>query len=171
MKFKFSLILIGALLFSCSIKKMPQTDGPIKIEQPFNVEAVNWFTTKGQGTIKGIAKFKSKSGELRYGKDFRIELMPYCLYSEERLGHIYRKKKSGFVHVEDGIPKFTPDPEGYHETIKVMCNEAGEFEFSELPAGEYYIIAFMLWDNTGGGIMRRLTLSEGEEKSVEMMNF
>ncbi len=171
MRVKLSVILIIPLFISCSIKKIPQTDSPIKIENAFNNEAVQWFKTKGEGAIKGVAKFKSGGGELRYGKDFRIELMPYCSYSEERLGHIYKKKKSGFVHVESGIPKFTPDPEGYHETIKVMCNEAGEFEFKDLPAGEYYVIAFMLWEKTGGGIMRRLKLSEGEVKSIEMMNF
>jgi len=159
------------LLLSCSVKKAVQTDNPIKIENSFDDEVLKWFKSKGTGTIKGVAKFKSKSGELRYGKDFRIELMPYCEYSEERLGHIYKKKKAGFIHVEDGVPKFTPDPEAYHETIKVMCNEQGEFEYKELPEGKYYLIAFMLWDNTGGGIMRRLKLSEGEAKFVEMVNF
>jgi len=77
------------------------------------------------------------------------------------------------MYVEDGIPKFTPDPKGYHDTKKTMCNEKGEFEFNNLPLGEYYIIAFMLWDKTGGGIMHRVTLSENYDNSqiIEMVNF
>lgn len=148
-----------------------QQKTPIKIVNKFNYEEVKWFKTKGKGTIKGIAKFKSKNGVLRFGKEFRIELMPTSLYTEERLYHIYKNKKSGFVYIEDSVPKFIPDPKGYHDTKKIMCNEAGEFEFNQLPVGDYYIVAFMLWDKTGGGLMQRVSLSANESKVVEMKNF
>jgi len=173
MKYKFFLLIIGFLLISCSNKHKISDNKPIKIVNTFNDEAVKWFKTEGHGTIKGIAKFKSKNGNLRFGKDFRIELMPNCLYTEERLNKIYNDKDSGYVYIEDGIPKFTPDPKGYHETKKTMCNEKGEFEFNNLPLGDYYIIAFMLWDKTGGGIMHRVTLSENYDNSqiIEMVNF
>ena len=173
MNYKFSLLIIGFLLICCSEKHKISDSTPIKIVNEFNYEDVKWFKTKGNGIIKGIAKFKSKNGILRFGKDFRIELMPNCLYTEERLNKIYDDKDSGYIYVEDGIPKFTPDPKGYHETKKTMCNEKGEFEFNNLPLGDYYIIAFMLWDKTGGGIMQRVTLSENYDNSkiIEMVNF
>lgn len=159
------------LCFSCSSVKKTDSNTPIQITSQFDNNEVRWFKTKGNGTIKGIAKFKSKKGEIRFGKTFRIELMPSCSYTKERLQHIYNSKKSGYVYVEDGIPKFIPDPDGYHDTIKTMCNDKGEFEFNNLPSGNYYIIAFMLWDSTGGGIMQHVSLSKGELKSVEMLNF
>jgi hypothetical protein len=173
MKYKLPLLIIGFLLISCSNKQKKSDNTPIKIVNKFNNKDVKWFKIKGNGTIKGIAKFKSKNGNLRFGKDFRIELMPNCLYTEERLNKIYNNKDSGYVYVEDGIPKFTPDPEGYHDTKKTMSNEKGEFEFNNLPLGDYYVIAFMLWDKTGGGIMRRVTLSEidNDSKIIEMVNF
>lgn len=171
MKNSFILFIIGLLFTNCSTVKQNLNDTPITIANKFNNEEVNWFKTKGNGTITGIAKFKSKNGELRFGEEFRIELMPYCLYTEERLSAIYINKNSGYVYIEDGIPKFTPDPDGYHDTIKTMCNKDGEFEFRNLPAGDYYIIAFMLWEKTGGGIMQHIPLSEGESKIIKMVNF
>ncbi|WP_271765285.1 hypothetical protein [Aquimarina algiphila] len=171
MKNKLSLLIVGLLFICCSDKQKTKNDTPITIVNKFDHEEVKWFKTKGKGTIKGVAKFKSKQGDLRFGEEFRIELMPNCLYTEERLSKIYQNKNSGFIYVEDGIPKFTPDPKGYHETKKTMCNQKGEFKFNNLPKGDYYIIAFMLWDKTGGGIMQHVVLSENESKSIKMINF
>lgn len=171
MKHNLSVLIIGLLLFSCSDTQNNKEGAPIRIVNEFDYEEVKWFKTTGNGSIKGIAKFKSKNGDLRFGEEFRIELMPNCLYTEERLNKIYKNKNSGYVYIEDGIPQFTPDPEGYHETKKTMCNQKGEFEFNNLSAGDYYVIAFMLWDKTGGGIMQHVVLSENESKVIEMINF
>jgi hypothetical protein len=112
---------------------------------------------------------------LRFGEEFRIELMPYSLHTEERLSNIYHNKESDFIYIENGVPKFFPDPESYHDTKKTMCNKNGEFEFDDLPKGEYYVIAFMLWKkenlNTGGALMRRIVLSENEQKAIDMRNY
>ncbi|WP_298417299.1 hypothetical protein [uncultured Kordia sp.] len=168
---KLCLLFIGFLCINCARPQKAKEKQPIKIENTFDVEAVKWFKTPGNGTIKGVAKFKSKNGETRFGEKFRIELMPDCLYTQERLHHIYKNTNAGYVHVENGIPTFTPDPKEYHDTKKTMCNEKGEFEFTNLPAGDYYIIAFMLWDKTGGGIMQYVQLKEGETQNIEMLNF
>lgn len=151
---------------------------PVPVMSDFSDEEVGWFKTKGKGIIKGSARFKSKTGEVRFGNEFRIELMPASRYTEERLHKIYDSKESGYVHLEDGVPRFIPDPAGYHETMKTMCNEKGEFEFKNLPKGEYYVIAFMIWDQetaanssrkTGGGMMQRVSVDGSEV--IEMSNF
>lgn len=170
MQDKLILFLIGFTCLCGYSQQNVEQDKPIKIENAFDEEGTKWFKNTGNGTIKGIAKFTSKNGELRFGKDFRIELMPNCRYTEERLMHIYNNKDFGYVYVEDGVPKFTPDPKAYHDTKKTMCNQEGEFEFSNLPPGNYYVIAFMLWDDTGGGIMRNVILNEDESKAIEMIN-
>ncbi len=158
------------MCLSCNDSKN-NTQTPIKIVSVFDAQEVEWFKSKGTGTISGTAKFKSKNGEVRFGKEFRIELMPSSSYTEERLQHIYHNKQSGAVYAENGILTFTPDPKGYHDTIKMMCDENGMFTYNNLPAGDYYVIAFMLWDTTGGGLMQRVTLSEGETTHIEMKNF
>jgi hypothetical protein len=182
------LILMMCMACAANVKMKKQytatatqkKDTIIMIQNSFNSDEVSWFNNAGKGTIKGIAKFKSKTGEVHYGKEFRIELMPFSLYTQERLNHLYPNKKSGYIFIQDGVPKFTPDPEGYHATKKTMCNAKGEFEFTGLPAGEYYVIAFMIWDvpsnngnaiKDGGGIMQRITLDNGKLGIVEMSNF
>ncbi|WP_405206622.1 hypothetical protein [Aquimarina sp. LLG6339-5] len=40
-----------------------------------------------------------------------------------------------------------------------------------MPAGEYYVITFMLWDETGGGIMQHIKLSDNETRVIKMINF
>ncbi|MBQ4802129.1 hypothetical protein J8L88_04620 [Aquimarina sp. MMG015] len=166
-----SLVLVLLILSSSCANKDKKVDITIKIKSEFIEENVKWFNNEGSSSIKGIAKFKSKNGDIGFGKDFRIELNPYSAYTKERLNHIYENDDSAYVYIEDGIPKFVPDPEGYHNTRKAMCNEKGEFEFTGLPAGEYYVIAFMLWDETGGGIMQHIKLSDNETRVIEMINF
>ena len=154
---------------------------PVPMTSSFMDDEVSWFATKGKGTIKGLAKFKARGGEIRYGKQFRIELMPFSNYTEDRLHTIYTNKNSGFIYIQDGVPRFIPDPVGYHEsTKKTMCNDNGEFEFKELPIGKYYVIAFMLWDQKdkqgnmvkdGGGIMQRVDLKEEGVETLQMLNF
>lgn len=163
--------LATLLIISCAQKQEAGKEDPIKIATPYDYEGVQWFKGKGNGNIRGRAQFRSKHGDIRFGKGFRIELMPYCHYTEERLSIIYGDEKAGYVFLEEGIPQFTPDPEGYHDTKKAICNAYGEFEFKDLPSGDYYLVAFMLWDGTGGGIMRKVTLSEGESKFIAMLNY
>ena len=175
MKYKLILLLVTVLLSSCAVKQPEKEENIVTIKNSFDEKAISWFKNKGNGNIKGIAKFKSKTGELRFGEGFGIELMPFSLYTEERLGKIYKNKKSGFVYVEDGVPKFIPDPEGYHDTIKTSCDKEGNFEFNNLPPGKYYVIAFMIWENqnvkTGGALMKKIVLSESDSKVIKMDNF
>lgn len=163
------LIFLVTVFSSCTNKSTKNES--IKIESEFNENEVKWFINPGTSSIKGLAKFKSKNDDIRFGKDFWVELNPYSAYTKERLNDIYKDDNSAYVYIENGIPKFIPDPEGYHKTRKVMCNEEGEFEFNNLPAGDYYVIAFMLWDKTGGGIMHHIKLSDNETKVIEMTNF
>jgi Ca2+/Na+ antiporter len=175
MKYIFVLFLIAILSSGCSVKQPEKKENIITLKNNFDKNEVKWFKSKGNGNIKGNAKFKSKNGELRFGEGFGIELLPFSLYTEERLGKIYKNKKSGFVYVEDGVSKFIPNPEGYHDTIKTSCDKEGNFEFNNLPSGNYYVIAFMIWENqnvkTGGALMKKIVLSKSESKVIKMDNF
>lgn len=195
-KFEFTVEVNNDTLIQTGIEKIPSLDvdrviietyvktnnknTPIPIVNNFEEDEITWFSKKGSGIIKGVAKFKSTNEEIRYGSDFWVELMPFTPYTQERLKHIYQNGESGFVNVKDGLIRAIPDPEGYHKTIKVMCDENGEFELDNLPGGDYYVIAFMLWDERtaegdlikdGGGIMKRILLGEGEKQTIELVNF
>lgn len=171
MKNKYFFAFVLCLCIQITVSQNKSEQPPIKIKHKFDTDAIAWFKTKGYGVIKGTAKFKSKSGEIRYGDELWVELLPSCLYTKERLQGIYNNTNEGVVYIGSGIPKFTPDPKEFHDTKKAMCNKKGTFEYNNLPAGEYYVIAFMMWDKTGGGLMKRVLLAEGELKTIEMSNF
>jgi len=153
-----------------------ESNTPIAILSDYKDEEVDWFKNKGTASISGTAKFKSKQGVLKFGKEFWVELMPASTYTTERLRKIYGNNDEGFIFARDGVPRFIPDPAGYHETLKMTCDENGAFTYSDLPTGSYYLIAFMLWNDeanilSGGGIMKQITLEEGEEETIVMDNF
>lgn len=194
-RFEFEIAILGDTLIQTGVEKIESLDvdrviietyiranelnTPVPIENEFEEGEISWFSDTGNGSIKGVAQFKSKTGEVKYGSQFRIELMPYTSYTEERLTKIYKESEEGSVFIQDGVPRFIPDPHGYHKTLQTLCDSEGQFEFNQLPEGEYYIIAFMIWDEkvneqkvlNGGGIMRRVSLSEGQMMRVEMLNF
>lgn len=191
-KFEFTVTVAGDSLVQTGVERIPSLDvdrtiietyikannenTPVPVQSDFDEEEIAWFKQKGSGSISGLAKFKSREGEVRFGDQFVVELMPVGSYTVERLGRIYGNPDSGSVYLQDGIPRFIPDPEAYHTTIKTVCDAEGRFEFTNLPKGEYYAIAFMIWDEEekgklGGGIMRRVNLAEGVSETLEMVNF
>jgi hypothetical protein len=60
---KYKLILITSLLLivGCAVKEINKKDTTITIKKVFDDKEVSWFKNKGNGHIKGIAKFKSKN--------------------------------------------------------------------------------------------------------------
>ena len=77
----------------------------------------------------------------------------------------YGNDQQGQILMEQNPPKFTPDVPEYHDMlIKGACDVRGEFNFSTVPAGDYFVIAFIIWDDasgrtprkTGGGVMKRI---------------
>jgi hypothetical protein len=72
MKYKLAFLVSAILLVGCSVQQLQKKDTLITLKKPFDDKAVSWFKNKGTGHIKGTAKFKSKNGELHFGKAFGI---------------------------------------------------------------------------------------------------
>jgi hypothetical protein len=59
--------------------------------------------------------------------------------------------------------------------IEGACDQSGEFNFSDVPAGDYFVIAFIIWDdasgptprNTDGGVMKRIHVPPESRVEVE----
>ena len=82
MKHKLIFLLL-IVLIACTVKQPVKKGAVVKLQNDFNTDEVSWFKNKGTGNIKGTAKFKSRNGELLYGEQFKIELMPYSLYTDK----------------------------------------------------------------------------------------
>jgi hypothetical protein len=108
---------------------------------------------------------------------FNVELLPVATYSSERIFRTYGNNRAGQVLLEDNPPKFTPDAPAYHEyLLKSTCNAAGEFRFDKVPAGDYFVMAFIIWTlpgldppvNTGGAVMKRIHVNPHANVQVDM---
>jgi hypothetical protein len=137
----------------------------IQLDSTFNVDDVKWVREPGNGVVSGKAFLTLRDGTLKDCAGFNVELLPVATYSSERIFRTYGNIRGGQILLEDNPPKFTPDAPGYHEyLLKGACNAQGEFRFEKVPAGDYFVMVFVIWDlpglsspvKTGGAVMKRI---------------
>ena len=106
-----------------------------------------------------------------------VGLLPVATYSSERIFRTYGNNRAGQVLLEDNPPQFTPDAPGYHEyVLKGTCDAAGEFRFDKVPAGDYFVMVFVIWElsglnppvRTGGALMKRIHVNPRANLQVEL---
>lgn len=159
--------VIGAVGISAT--SLIQAAELVEVKSLFNIEEIKWVKEIGNSSVKGKAFLKLSEGQYKGCAGFNIELLPVAKYSSERIHKIYGNNEQGQVLLKDNPPKFTPDPKEYHEMlIKGKCNENSEFSFSQVNSGDYYIVAFIMWDNEvngktikeGGATMKRVRVDD-----------
>jgi hypothetical protein len=131
----------------------------------FNIDEVSFVKQPGTSTVTGTALLELADGTLKSCAGFNVELLPFAEYSKERIVRTYGNDQQGQILLEQNPPKFTPDVPEYHDMlIKGACDARGEFRFSNVPAGDYFVMAFIIWDDasgatprkTGGAAMKRI---------------
>jgi hypothetical protein len=152
--------IVGLILATAAVAAEP-----VELENPFDIEAVRFVKQTGTATVSGKAFIKLADGTVKSCAGFNIELLPVTAYSKERIVKTYGNDRQGQILMEQNPPKFTPDAPEYHDMlIKGACDLRGEFSFSNVPAGDFFIIALIIWDDassptprkTGGGVMKRI---------------
>lgn len=152
---------------------------PIQLKNAFDVDEIKWVKEVGNSSVKGKVFLKLPDGQYKGCAGFNIELLPVAKYSSERIYNVYGNNEQGQILLKDNIPKFTPDPKEYHDLlIKGQCNEKGEFSFSKVKAGDYYVMAFIIWDTQvdgkpakdGGAVMKRIHVKENATLEVLSKN-
>jgi hypothetical protein len=154
--------------FSCLTFNSHAADALVQLNSQFNADEIKWVREPGDSSVSGKVFLTLKDGSKKGCAGFTIELLPVTTYSSERILKTYGNTLHGQVLLEDKPPKFTPDAKEYHELLlKSTCNAKNEFEFTQVPAGEYYVMAFIIWDQTsetgtiktGGAVMKRIKVS------------
>jgi hypothetical protein len=152
-------------------------DEPVKLDSVFNIDEVKFARQPGNSTVTGTAFLKLADNTFKSCAGFNVELLPVATYSKERIVRTYGNDQHGQILMEQNPPKFTPDAPEYHDmVIKGACDSRGEFKFSNVPAGAYFVIAFIIWDDasgatprkTGGGAMKRIHVSAGSQVEVHV---
>lgn len=149
----------------------------VELKTPFSTEEVSWVTGKGNSSVFGSAHIKLEDGSTKGCANFNIELLPVGGYSNERIFNIYGNNKAGTILLSQNPPKFNPDVKEYHELlIATNCDSENKFRFDNVPKGEYYLIAFIMWDeekegamkNLGGAVMKQIQVKENMAFEVNL---
>lgn len=123
------------------------------------------YDAVGTATIKGQAFLKTRGGEVKFAAGGKVYCNPVTSYSTE------------WYHrgVIDGETLETPDPRAEKYYRETQADAFGNFEFTSLPAGSYYLAAPIYWevpfgrygtDTTGATAGARVKVEAGETKKV-----
>lgn len=170
-KLIFAASLISVMLCSCA-SIVPQ-QRKVTLSSTFSPSSVAWFNTKGTGSIEGQAFFQTRGGQPRTCAGLQIFLEPQSAYGDERLLAIYGSLNSGYVPAALTRVQFVPDDPAYKQAMKTsVCDAQGNFSFTNLPPGKYYVVSVIAWNVPGtygldgGALMKSVSLDAGDSKRV-----
>jgi len=173
MKKLILLGLVAASLVGCTALA-PRPPRHVTLTTAFNPSQVAWFNQHGTGAITGQAFVQTRGGNPRTCAGNEVRLYPHSAYSDERLMALYGSTESGFIPVGFAGIQFSPESKAYQDTDRITkCDAQGNFTFSNLPTGNYFIVTGVAWStrggvspDQGGGLMKSVVLGAGETKHV-----
>lgn len=178
-----TVLAIGAaaLLAGCAV----YTEGdevsfgkpiPATLSSNLTADEVAWSKVRGANSITGQAIMRTRGGDVKTCAGLDVSLIPYSAYAAERIAVTYGAEDEGFARRESR--PFSPDPAVYHETIRrSICDAQGNFRFTGLPDGRYFVLVEVSWEavqggryaylaGQGGTMMSRVSVSGGEERQL-----
>lgn len=167
-KLVVSLTFAAGLLASCA------APAPVTMSSTYNPQEVAWALANGNNTITGSAVLRTRGGDVKTCAGLPAALIPVSAYSSEFMLKTFGSTTSG---ISQYSPNITLDP-AFGSTIrKTVCGPQGDFSFSNLPDGDYFVVGTVTWEAVSGGryaylakqggdMMQRVSVAGGETKSV-----
>ena len=174
MKFAIASAVVLTCLSGCASMGLSPPK-QVNLTNTFNQQEVEWSTASGTASISGQAFFQTRGGQPRTCAGLEVFLQPHSTYGDERLVAIYGNAEQGSAPALATRVQFIPDDSGYKKFARTStCDAQGNFSFSSLPAGKYFITASVIWTipgqefapPQGGALLKTVTLGEGESKRV-----
>jgi hypothetical protein len=145
----------------------------------YNPSEVAWASVPGTNTIEGNAVLRTVSGEVRTCAGLEAALLPVSSYAIERFTTIYGNPQGGFR--SSGNLKFSEDDPAYVASErKAICDSQGNFRFTNLADGDYYVRSSVVWgvptgyygivSSQGGFLAQRVSVHGGETKRIVLTN-
>lgn len=160
---KLVLIASFALLSGCL-----QT--VVETTQQFDPNSGRYILANGSGEISGQAFMRQQGGGVVTCAGEEVALMPATAYQQERMAIIFGNTQGGVR--TSGVGNVPParDPRAKKLERTTICDAEGDFVFSGLAAGDYYVGTRVQWraGNTaqGGALAKRVKLKSGQKTRV-----
>lgn len=149
----------------------------VNLKNKFNADEIGWVMEKGTSRVFGTAFLTLEDGKKKGCANFHVELLPVAGYSSERIFNNYGNNTAGQILLSQNPPKFNPDVKEYHEMLlSTNCDSENKFRFNDVPKGDYYLIAFIMWGvekdgatkKLGGAVMNKIQVNEGVTIEVNL---
>lgn len=163
-------ILCLMMVSGCATGGPASTRGPQSVGVAFEPEAVQWASAKGSNKILGNALLRTRGGEVRTCAGYKVYLSPAVAYSAARMRLIYGSDQQGYRPAQRN-PNLEARPAAYEALIRqTVCDAQGNFQFEELPDGEYFVTTDVIWEvpgryvtsAQGGGLMLKVAVKGGQ---------
>jgi len=149
----------------------------------FNPAEVAWATATGNNTVSGNAVMRTVGGDVRTCAGTEAFLVPVSAYSTERMQIMfYGATDRGYAPANE-LMQFPDSPPGFSESNRrTTCDSQGDFIFTDVPDGAYYVISMVTWGalqgsgyftytaTQGGAVMQRVEVAGGQTRRVVLTN-
>ena len=145
----------------------------------YDPSEIEWSKQRGSATLTGTATwtFRGHSVTCASGS---VHLFPRSRYSDETMAKALGSMDRASVTLDKVAGFYDSDPRELRDARTTACDSRGAFQFSDLPAGEYYVFANIevisrmhivgganSTDRHGIIHMQRIRLSDGEKIPVQ----
>jgi hypothetical protein len=142
-----------------------------KLTNPFNEQDFIPYSKVGTASITGQVFLKTRGGDVKYGAGDTIFMFPSTPYTRE-MQHFVNHEITNRVNIEN------VDKRWRNYIKKTTADGSGNFEFSKIPAGEYYLECSLFWEvpasclgcngleETGDVLRKQIKISEGEKLKI-----
>ena len=157
-----TVVTVSSILFGCAVQPAKPTVQRI----PFPENEYIQLKAIGTGVIKGQAFLKARGGDVKVAAGEEIQLNPVTSYSTQWFQEHYLSQN----------PIAPEDSRQQKYIRKKIADGSGRFEFKNIPAGDYYVVAVVTWEaptgyqgalqRQGGLIAKKIRVSDHEELDV-----
>lgn len=172
-------LLVGAAaltLVGCAIA--PPSPDVIKTVAQFSPSDLAWSLISGTNGIEGSAVLRTVGGDARTCAALIVSLLPVSEYTAERIRKLYGSDTAGYRSAEAGVLIFDPPEDIGPYERHATCDALGNFSFSNLPDGPYFVVALVTWAtpnpysryggllSQGGYLLQRVDVAGGVTKKI-----
>lgn len=151
------VIALGLFYAGCSIRQ------PVQIQTVFDRSEHEPYTEPGENSIKGQGFLRQQGGGVVTCAGSEVLMIPATSFFREVVMYV---RAGNAPHIAEKI--FDP---AFKSIIKhAQCDAQGNFSFSKLPSGAWFVLTDVSWvvgyARQGGVLTREVTLSNNETAQV-----
>lgn len=144
-------------------------DDRVTLRSPYDAEAQ--IIQAGNGGVEGNAFMRTRDGNIVTCAGFAVHLIRDTPYVRERMDALYEgDMNAGFQRQYFDVEFTNTDPRYADARRSTVCDSSGEFVFTGLADGSYFVNTIVEWRVAnrlqGGRLMARFEIENGQTKRV-----